>query len=75
MPEISREKFVRLANRRVNTALKAIQLVGNLSNRSNYAYTDSDVEKIFSVMNRELKEARERFRANGKPGQAKVELK
>ena len=60
-----REKFVRLANRRVNAAIKAIHLVGNLSNRSNYDYTEDDVRKIFSALNRELRQCRKRFEADG----------
>lgn len=56
-----REKFVRLANARVNKAIKAIQLVGNLSNRSNYAYTEDDVDKIFRTLKTELNTCRQRF--------------
>lgn len=56
-----REKFVRLANARVNKAIKAIQLVGNLSNRSNYAYTEDDVNKIFRTLKTELNTCRQRF--------------
>lgn len=67
MTETDREKFVRLANKRVNSAIKAIELIGNLSNRSNYDYTQGDAEKIFLALNRELKSCRERFiNAGGK---------
>ncbi len=61
MKETDRDKFVRLANKRVNNAIKAIELIGNLSNRSNYDYTSEDAEKIFATLNRELKVCRERF--------------
>lgn len=65
--ETDREKFVRLATKRVNNALKAIELIGNLSNRSNYDYTAEDAEKIFVALNKELKVCRERFiNAGGK---------
>ena len=63
--ETDRQKFVRLATKRVNKALKAIQLIGNLSNRSNYDFTDKDVERIFSALNTEVKTSRERFLAKG----------
>jgi hypothetical protein len=56
-----REKFVYLANKRVNNAIKAIKLIGNLSNRSNYHYTQDDVKKIFSALRREIRMARDRF--------------
>lgn len=61
MIETDREKFVRLANKRVNNAIKAIELIGNLSNRSNYEYMQEDAEKIFLALNKELKTCRERF--------------
>jgi hypothetical protein len=62
--ENDREKFVRLANARVNRAIKDIQLIGNLSNKSNYAYTDADVEKIFRALSEEMKNCRRKFDAN-----------
>ena len=61
MDESDRKKFVRLANSRVNKAIKAIQIVGNLSNRSNYSYSEFDVEKIFRTLQNELKACRQRF--------------
>ena len=61
MAETDREKFVRLANKRVNNAIRAIELIGNLSNRSNYDYTQEDVEKILLALSKELKACRERF--------------
>lgn len=67
MSESDREKFVRLANNRVSTALKAISLIGNLSNRSNYDYMEEDVIRIFRALNDELQIARKRFQtASGK---------
>ena len=62
--ETDREKFVRLANARVNRAIKDIQLIGNLSNKSNYAYTDEDVEKIFRALTEEVRICRRKFDAN-----------
>ena len=59
--ESDREKFVRLANNRVTKAINAIRIVGNLSNRSNYSYTETDVDKIFKTLNNELKACRQRF--------------
>ena len=56
-----RKNFVRLANKRVNNALKYIRLVGNLSNTSNYHYKEEDVEKIFRTLSKALDECKERF--------------
>lgn len=56
-----REKFVRLAEQRVNRALREIRLIGNLSNRSAYSSTEEDVRKIFKVLQKELDAAKARF--------------
>lgn len=61
MREKDRENFVRLANKRVSNALKSIQLIGNLSNRSNYHYTEDDVQKIFRALQDELSACRKKF--------------
>ena len=55
------EKFVRLAENRVNKALKDIQLIGNLCNRNAYEYADDDVRKIFSSLQGGLNSAKARF--------------
>jgi hypothetical protein len=60
----SREKFVELAGKRVNKTIKDLRLVGNLSNRSNYKYEEEDVRAIFTTLERELKQARERFQSH-----------
>lgn len=56
-----REKFVRLAEQRVNRALNDIRLIGNLSNRSAYSFTDDDVKKIFKALQKELEQSKARF--------------
>lgn len=59
--ESKREKFVRLANSRVNRALKNIRIVGNLANRSRYEYTEGDLEKIMKALRSELRTLQKRF--------------
>lgn len=63
--EKDREKFVRLAEARVTRALKDINLIGNLSNRSNYVYTDEDAKKIVSALKKAVDETKARFEAKG----------
>lgn len=58
-----RKKFTELAEKRVNRALNVLRLVGNLSNKSNYQYSDQDVRKILSALEAEVKEVRRRFLA------------
>ena len=59
--ETKRERFVRLAEARTNKIIDMIQLLGNCSNPSTYEYTPQDVEKIFSAIETELKEAKKKF--------------
>jgi hypothetical protein len=61
MRPADREKFVHLANKRVSKVLHDIQLIGNLSNRSNYDYTAEDANKIFKALQSELRACRKRF--------------
>ena len=60
-----REKFVELAEKRVNKAIKDINLVGNLSNRSNYSYTEQDVKKIASALRKAVDDMKSRFDRKG----------
>ena len=59
--ENARERFVDLAQKRVCRAIKDIRLVGNLSNRNNYSYTDEDTKKIVRALTTEVKKVDERF--------------
>jgi hypothetical protein len=60
--EDKREKFVRLAEARVSKAMTAIRVVGNLSNRSNYVFSDDDIKKITRALNAEVEAMTSRFR-------------
>ena len=55
------KKFKDLAVARVNKALKHIQLIGNLSNKQHYSYEEQDVKKIFSVLDNEIKNMKQKF--------------
>jgi hypothetical protein len=65
MARDKRGKFVELANNRVNRAVKDMRLIGNLSNRSAYDYTEEDVKKIIRALQREVDSVRARFGTGG----------
>ena len=46
--ENKKERFKRLAAYRTNEILKRLRILGNCSNRSAYEYTEEDINKIFS---------------------------
>ena len=57
-------KFERLAEKRVNEVLKKLRLVGNLSNKNNYEYTDRHIKKILDVLESEVKVLKLKFRGD-----------
>lgn len=59
--ETKREKFVRLAEARTNKIIDMIRLLGNCSNKSNYDYTDADIQKIFTAIDKEIKNTKLKF--------------
>lgn len=69
-----RAKFVELANNRVNRALNDIRLIGNLSNRSAYEYSEEDVRKIVKALQREIDTMRGRFGTSGGGGDSEFSL-
>ena len=60
-----RNKFKDLAEKRVIRTIKDLRLIGNLSNRSNYSYTEEDVRKIISALDKELRNLKRRFETPG----------
>ncbi|TIN20889.1 MAG: hypothetical protein E5Y31_22350 [Mesorhizobium sp.] len=60
-----RSKFVQLANQRVTKALDQIRLVGNLSNRAAYDFTDEDTKKIVKALQRAVDSTKARFSESG----------
>ena len=63
--ETKRDKFVRLAEARTNKIIDMIQLLGNCSNLGAYDYTQQDVDKIFTAIENELREAKKKFNKVG----------
>ena len=63
-PSDRRTKFATLASKRVNRASNSIKTIGNLSNRSNYDWTEQDVKKIIRELRKAVKEVEDRFLGN-----------
>mgnify|MGYP001187035842 CR=1 FL=1 len=55
------QKFKELAEKRVSRVIKDINLVGNLSNKSNYDYSNEDAIKIIRAIENELKILKMKF--------------
>ena len=59
-------KFRELAEKRVNNALKSIQLIGNLSNTRAYEYDEAEVKKMFKSLREEITIAESKFKSKGR---------
>jgi len=62
--ETKSEKFVRLAEHRVNLIIEQFRKLGNLSNTRNYEYTDDQVKRIFFELNKTLRKTKTMFAEN-----------
>ncbi len=57
-----REKFIELAQSRVRKTITNLRLIGNLSRKNNYEYTNEDVKKITAALDKELKNVKDLFK-------------
>ncbi|WP_342075612.1 hypothetical protein [Yoonia sp. SS1-5] len=57
-----REKFIKLAESRTVSAIKAIRIIGKLGNRNAYDYDDADVRKIVKALNDEIEALKNRMK-------------
>lgn len=56
-----RERFKRLATSRTNEVLKRLRILGHCANRSAYSYTEKEVNRIFSEIERKVRGVKSRF--------------
>lgn len=56
------QKFERLAEKRVSEAIKKLRLIGNLSNKNNYSYTDDHIKQLIEALETEMRILKSRFR-------------
>ena len=59
-----RERFKKVAVQRTNKIINYIRLLGNCSNKNNYEYSEADLKKIFSAIEKELKLSKSKFEEN-----------
>ena len=69
-----RDKFTRLANNQVNIVLDKLRLIGNLSDKRYYEYSDKDVKAIISSIQKEFSSVKNRFEKNKKSTDSKFHI-
>ena len=66
---IRRQRFDKIASKRVQKILDDINVLSNCSNKNNYEYSDADVKKMMSAIRGQLKQLEMAFsdqKGNGK---------
>lgn len=59
--ESKKQRFHRIAERRIVQVQRFLNLLGNCGNRNTYDYTEKDIEKVFESLNLSLQAARNKF--------------
>jgi len=59
--ETRRQKFLRLATLRTNEVLSRLRILGNCANRQMYEYTEADIKKIFSAIDKQVQDMKGKF--------------
>lgn len=73
-PSEKREKFVRLAEGRTQTALDAIRKLGNLSNTRAYEYEQDDIRKIIKALRDATSDIEKKFGSSTAARDSKFKL-
>ena len=64
--ENKHSRFKRLAEARTEKIMDMLDLLGNLSNKSFYEYSDEEVKAIFSAIEESVKENKNKFNKHKK---------
>ncbi len=56
--DTKRERFIRVAEKRVNNILDNLDMLGKCANKRNYGYSDQDVKKIFKEIDKKIREVK-----------------
>ena len=59
--ENRKDRFKRLASSRTNQILKSLNTLGNCSNRQAYDYSEDQINKIFTEIEKKVKEIKNKF--------------
>jgi transcription elongation GreA/GreB family factor len=71
---VKRAKFLELAQKRMTNALHDIRLVGNLSNRAAYEYSEKDVQKMIKALEDALSDLKKRYRNPASTGRIEFKI-
>lgn len=62
--DAKRQRFVKIVERRVTKVLDDLDSLGKCSNKKNYRYDDDDFRKIFSAIDKKVKDIKILYKNN-----------
>ncbi len=60
--DTKKDRFARIAERRVNKLLNDLESLGKCANKKNYEYNQDDVKMIFQAIEKKLRMIKAQFR-------------
>lgn len=69
---LRRQRFLRIAESRVNKILSNLDNLAKCSNKRNYEYSEEEVRKIFREIERKVKETKFQFQGGISKGKFKL---
>ena len=61
MDEVKHNRFVKVAEKRMEVLINDFYKLGNCASRASYDYTDDEVKAIFDELDKQISSLRERF--------------
>jgi len=61
--ETRRDRFKRLAEKRTQQVVKAMEILGHCGNKHSYAYTEDETQKVFAAIEKKLYETKQKFKS------------
>lgn len=62
IPKDKKEKFIELGEKRMASAIRTIRLIGNLSDKNNYIYSDEEAQLMIKILKAEVSKTANKFR-------------
>lgn len=73
--ETREERFKRIAEARTNKIIDMLKLLGNCSVKTNYEYTQKEVDEIFDAIEKEVINTKKRFETSGSGAKSTFRLR
>lgn len=59
-----KDRFKRIAERRTNRVIDSLRLLGNTGNKNLYRYSDDEIQRIFTAIDKKITEIKGKFKTS-----------